>query len=106
MRWTHGVRWGRKRVARLMRAMGLCGVHRRRTRGITRRDPRRPVDPRPAASGVCARCPQPDMGGRPHVASMPSPVPWWLGHGGTGPSRSCWWTPLPWRCGVAGQGPP
>jgi putative transposase len=30
---------GRKRVARLMRAHGLQGVHRRRGRGLTRRDP-------------------------------------------------------------------
>ncbi len=36
---------GRKRVARLMRAAGLVGIHRRRHQGITRRDPRRPVFP-------------------------------------------------------------
>ena len=30
---------GRKRVARLMRAAGLQGCHRRRGRGLTRRDP-------------------------------------------------------------------
>jgi putative transposase len=35
----HGVRCGRKRVARLMRAAGLQGVHRRRRQGCTRRDP-------------------------------------------------------------------
>jgi putative transposase len=36
-----GVRVGRKRVARLMRAAGLVGCHRRRRhpRGLTRRDP-------------------------------------------------------------------
>lgn len=34
-----GVRIGRKRVARLMRSAGLCGVYRRRLRGCTRRDP-------------------------------------------------------------------
>jgi putative transposase len=33
------VRVGRKRVARLMREQGLAGVHRRRGRGLTRRDP-------------------------------------------------------------------
>ena len=33
------VRVGRKRVARLMREHGLVGVHRRRGRGLTRRDP-------------------------------------------------------------------
>ncbi len=41
----HGLRCGRKRVARLMRAAGLMGVHRRRYRGMTRRDPRRPLFP-------------------------------------------------------------
>lgn len=36
---THGVRCGRKRVARLMRAAGLVGCHRRRRVRTTRRDP-------------------------------------------------------------------
>lgn len=40
-----GCRCSRKRVARLMRTAGLVGVHRRRFRGITRRDPRRPLFP-------------------------------------------------------------
>lgn len=35
----HGIRCGRKRVARLMRKAGLQGVHRRRRQGCTRRDP-------------------------------------------------------------------
>jgi putative transposase len=35
----HGVPVGRKRVARLMRTAGLVGCHRRRRRGLTRRDP-------------------------------------------------------------------
>ena len=34
-----GIRCGRKRVERLMRAAGLAGVSRRRARGCTRRDP-------------------------------------------------------------------
>jgi putative transposase len=34
-----GVHVGRKRVARLMRVAGLQGCHRRRLRGLTRRDP-------------------------------------------------------------------
>ena len=38
LRMGHGVRCGRKRVARLMRAAGLQGVHRRRRQGLTRRD--------------------------------------------------------------------
>jgi putative transposase len=39
LRLDHGVHLGRKRVARLMRAAGLVGCHRRRRRGLTRRDP-------------------------------------------------------------------
>jgi putative transposase len=39
LRDGHGVRVGRKRVARLMRAAGLVGCHRRKARGLTRRDP-------------------------------------------------------------------
>ena len=39
LRLDHGVHVGRKRVARLMRAAGLVGCHRRRRRGLTRRDP-------------------------------------------------------------------
>ncbi len=34
-----GIRCGRKRVERLMRAAGLAGITRRRLRGCTRRDP-------------------------------------------------------------------
>ena len=40
-----GLRCSRKRVARLMRAAGLLGIHRRRFHGITRREPRRPLFP-------------------------------------------------------------
>jgi len=40
-----GVRIGRKRVERLMREAGLCGVYRRRLRGCTMRDPG--ADPHP-----------------------------------------------------------
>src|SRR5687768_7784393 len=39
LRLDHDVRCGRKRIARLMRAAGLEGVHRRRRQGLTRRDP-------------------------------------------------------------------
>jgi transposase InsO family protein len=45
LRLGQGVHCGRKRVARLMRAACLSGVHRRRGRGCTRRDPRRPLFP-------------------------------------------------------------
>jgi len=40
-----GIRCSRKRVARLMREAGLQGVHRRRLRGCTRRNPARPTYP-------------------------------------------------------------
>jgi putative transposase len=39
LRLGEGVRVGRKRVERLMRAAGLAGIHKRRYRGCTRRDP-------------------------------------------------------------------
>ena len=39
LRLDHGVQVGRKRVTRLMRTAGLAGCHRRRGRGLTRRDP-------------------------------------------------------------------
>jgi len=35
-----GIRCSRKRVARLMRAAGLCGISRRKAKGTTRRDPK------------------------------------------------------------------
>jgi putative transposase len=37
--FDHDVHCGRKRIARLMRAAGLQGIHRRRRQGLTRRDP-------------------------------------------------------------------
>lgn len=40
---ARGIRCGRKRVARLMRELGLQGVSRRRHDGTTRRDSRRPI---------------------------------------------------------------
>ena len=39
LRLDYGEHVGRKRVARLMRVAGLVGCHRRRSRGLTRRDP-------------------------------------------------------------------
>lgn len=39
LRLAAGVRCGRKRVARLMREAGLCGVYRRRRKGCMVRDP-------------------------------------------------------------------
>jgi putative transposase len=52
-----GVRVGRKRVARLMAADGLTGVHRRRFVHTTHRDP--------------AATPAPDLVGRTYVADAP-----------------------------------
>ena len=53
----HGVRCGRKRVARLMRAAGLVGCHRRRPARTTRRD--------------AAAAPAPDLVQRAFAAAAP-----------------------------------
>ena len=45
LRDVHNIRCGKKRVARLMRELGIEGVSRRRSKGITHRDPRRPSAP-------------------------------------------------------------
>ena len=39
----YGIGCSMKRVARLMRAAGIVGIHRRRRRGLTQRDPARPL---------------------------------------------------------------
>ena len=52
-----GVHVGRKRIARLMRAAGVQGVSRRKSRGTTRRDP--------------VATPAPDLVGRDFVAAGP-----------------------------------
>jgi putative transposase len=57
LRHGHGIRIGRKRVARLMQAAGLIGCHRRRRRGLTKPDP--------------AAAPAPDLLGRDFTASTP-----------------------------------
>jgi putative transposase len=57
LRHGHGVRVGRKRVARLMRDAGLVGVHRRRRRSLTKPDP--------------AAAPIPDLLGRDFTATAP-----------------------------------
>lgn len=41
----HDIHCSQKRVARLMREAGLAGIHRRRLRGCTRRDPKREAYP-------------------------------------------------------------
>jgi putative transposase len=60
LRLDHGVHVSRKRVARLMRTAGLVGCHRRRGRGLTRRDPQ-------AAQA-------PDLVGRDFTAQRPDQV--------------------------------
>ena len=45
LRLGHGICCSRKRIARLMREAGLQGVSRRRTKGVTRRNPKRPSFP-------------------------------------------------------------
>lgn len=45
LRLAHGIRVGRKRVARLMRERGIFGAHRRGGPHTTRRDPARPAAP-------------------------------------------------------------
>jgi len=54
----HGVRCGRKRVARLMRAAGVAGCHRRRAARTTRRD--------------AAAAPGPDLVRRAFAADAPN----------------------------------
>lgn len=39
LRLGQGVRCSKKRVERLMREVGIAGIHRRRRRGCTRKDP-------------------------------------------------------------------
>jgi putative transposase len=60
LRLERGIHVGRKRVARLMRAAGLVGCHRRRRRGLTRRDPQ--------------AAPAPDLVGRRFTATAPNLV--------------------------------
>jgi putative transposase len=73
LRLDHGVQVSRKRVARLMRAAGVAGCHRRRRHGLTRRDSTTP--------------PAPDLIGRQFTAERPDAlwvadityVPTWSG---------------------------
>jgi len=60
LRLDHGVQVGCKRVARLMRTAGLVGCHRRRRRGLTRRDPQ--------------AAPAPDLVNRSFAAPAPNQV--------------------------------
>jgi putative transposase len=60
LRLDHGIHVSRKRVARLMRSAGLTGCHRRRRRGLTRRDPQ--------------ASPAPDLVGRRFTANAPNAV--------------------------------
>ena len=66
-----GMRWGRKRVARLMRSAGLAGRHRRRAFHTTQRDP----DAQAA----------PDLVQRTFVASAPNQL--WIADITSGPTQ-------------------
>ena len=78
-------RVGRKRVARLMRVAGLQGCHRRRGRGLTRRDPQAT-----SAPDLVERDFTPPGPDRLWVADSPSSAPAKAGC----MWRSCW-TPSP-----------
>jgi putative transposase len=60
LRLDQAIHIGRKRVARLLRTAGLQGGHRRRRRGLTRRDPQ--------------AAPAPDLVGRRFTADAPDRV--------------------------------
>jgi transposase InsO family protein len=53
----HQIRCSRKRVARLMRQVGVVGVHRRKYQGTTRRDPKREAYPDLVERRFSARVP-------------------------------------------------
>ena len=108
---------GRKRVARLMRAAGLQGCHRRRLRGLTRRDP----DAVPAPDLVERNSPHQDRTGcgwptSPSSAPTRAGCTWqssWTGSP-AGSSAGRWpttcapnwcWTPSTWRSLSGSQRP-
>ena len=66
-----GVRVARKRVARLMRHMGLAGVSRRKGTRTTRRTPHRASRPGPRRTAIPSRRPRPAVGRRHHLRAEP-----------------------------------
>ena len=73
LRLDHNIRCGRKRVARLMRAAGLEGCHRRRLRGLTRRDPGA-CGPRSRRAQLPGGGPGPAVDRRHHLRAHPQRV--------------------------------
>ncbi len=71
---AQGVRVGRKRVARLMRTHGLVGCHRRRRRGLTRRDPA--ATPAPDLVGRLFDPGQPDRTWYADISYIPTEEGW------------------------------
>ena len=74
LRLDHGVRVARKRVARLMRTAGLAGCHRRRRRGLTRRDPQ--AAPAPDLVGRWFTAPAPDRVWTADITYVPTWAGW------------------------------
>jgi putative transposase len=74
LRLDHGVRVARKRVARLMRTAGLAGCHRRRRRGLTRRDPQ--AAPAPDLVGRRFTAPAPDRVWTADITYIPTWAGW------------------------------
>jgi putative transposase len=74
LRLDYGVHVGRKRVARLMRAAGLVGCHRRRRRGLTRRDPQ--AAPAPDLVNRAFTAPAPDRVWTADITYIPTWSGW------------------------------
>lgn len=105
LRMTYGIRCSRKRVARLMRELGLQGTHRRTRRSITRRDARQPVFPDWVQRAFAVDAPNQlwvaDL--TPHATgegwlylprcSRPFPAGWWAGPWRSRPPPS--WSSMP-----------
>jgi HTH-like domain len=114
LRLDHGVGVGRKRVARLMGSAGLVGCHRRRRRGLTRRDPR---PPRPPTWSGGSSPPRHRTGSGPPTSPMSRPgragctwrwswmssaVGWSAGPWPTISEPNSSWTPSTWPSGTVG----
>jgi putative transposase len=74
LRLDHGVQVGRKRVARLMGSAGLVGCHRRRGRGLTRRDPQAAPAPDLVERAFAAN--RPDRLGTADITYVPTGTGW------------------------------
>jgi putative transposase len=115
LRLDHGVQVARKRVARLMRSAGLIGCHRRRRRGLTRRDPQ--VAPAPDLVNRDVTAQRPDQLWTAAITYVPtwsgwlylavvlevSRVGWWAGRWLSPWALSWSSTPWTWPSGTAGR---